>query len=49
MIQVLDGHEGPLTETKDMLGIAMDYYKIFLALRIGLLNLNLTFSLWRRK
>jgi hypothetical protein len=27
MIQVLDGPDGPVTETKDMLGIAMDYYK----------------------
>jgi hypothetical protein len=27
MIQVLDGSDGPVTETKDMLGIAMDYYK----------------------
>jgi hypothetical protein len=27
MIQVLDGPDGPVTKTKDMLGIAMDYYK----------------------
>jgi hypothetical protein len=27
MIQVLDGPDGPVTETKDMLGISMDYYK----------------------
>jgi hypothetical protein len=27
LIQVLDGPDGPVTETKDMLGVAMDYYK----------------------
>jgi hypothetical protein len=27
MIQVLDGPEGPVTKTKDMIGIPMDYYK----------------------
>jgi hypothetical protein len=27
MIRVLDGPDGPVTETKEMLGIAMDYYK----------------------
>jgi hypothetical protein len=26
MIQFLDGPDGPVTETKDMIGIAMDYY-----------------------
>jgi hypothetical protein len=26
-IHVLDGHEGPITENKDMLKIATDYYK----------------------
>jgi hypothetical protein len=27
MIQILDGPHGPVIETKDMIGIAMDYYK----------------------